>query len=278
MLCHTLHYGAGAFEGIRFYETPDGVAIFRLKQHTKRLFYSAKAIDMNLGYSEKQINDATVELIRRNKVKSGYIRPIGVFGYGNLGLDPKGVPVNVIIACWPWGSYLGTEAINVKTSNYIRIHPRSVVADAKITGHYVNSILACSEAHKNGFAEALFVDFEGNVAEGPGENVFMVKKGVIFTPPLGTILAGITRDSVVTVARDMGLKVVEKKLKLSDLYAADECFFTGTAAEVTGIASIDKKKIGTGIMDPVTAELQKTYLKAVHGKIPKYKKWLTYIN
>ena len=277
VLAHTLHYGAGSFEGIRFYNTPDGPAIFRLKEHTKRFFYSAKAIDMKIPYSQKEINETIIKLVKKNKVKGGYIRPLAFYGYGKMGLNPAGAPVNVSIACWPWGTYLGEDAVKIKTSQYIRIHPQSTVADAKICGHYVNSILASIEVHKQGYHEALFLDYKGNVAEGPGENIFMVKKGVIYTPPLGTILAGITRDSAMTIAKDLGFKVVEKILKLKDLYAADECFFTGTAAEVTPIISIDKKKIGNGKIGLITTELQKTFLGVVKGRNEKYRKWLTYI-
>ncbi len=278
LINHTLHYGAGAFEGVRFYNTPQGPAVFRLQDHTKRFFYSACAIGMKIPYSQKEINEATVKLLRKNKVKAGYIRPIAVYGYGKMGLNPAGAPINTYIVSWPWGAYLGDEAVNIKTSKYIRIHPDSLVSDAKVTGHYVNSILASIEIKKEGFDEALFLDYKGNVAEGPGENVFMIKKGVIYTPPLGTILAGITRDSVMTLARDLGYKVIEKTLKLKELYSADECFFTGTAAEVTAIASIDKKKIGSGKMGPITSQLRKEFMKVVKGRNPKYKKWLTYIN
>lgn len=277
LLTHTLHYGAGAFEGIRFYETDQGPAIFRLKEHTERLFYSARAIGMKIPYSQKQMNDATIELIQKNKVKSGYIRPLAFYGYGKMGLNPAGAPVVTTIAAWPWGSYLGEAAVRVKTSEFIRIHPQSTVADAKITGHYVNSILASIEVKKAGYDEALFLDYRGNVAEGPGENIFYVKNGVLYTPKLGAILAGITRESVIRVARDAGYKIVEKDIRLRDLYDSDECFFTGTAAEITAIASIDDKTIGTGEAGPVTAQLKSNYMGIVHGKNNQYKKWLSVV-
>ena len=278
IICHTLHYGAGAFEGIRFYNTPDGPAVYRLKEHIQRLYYSAKSIGMKIPYSQKEMIEVTLKLLKKNKIKAGYIRHLIYYGYGKMGLYPKGAPVNVSIACWPWGAYLEGDTITVKTSKYIRIHPDSLVADAKICGHYVNSILASLEVHKEGYGEALFLDYKGNVAEGPGENIFMVKNGVIYTPPLGTILAGITRNSVITLAKDLGYKTVEKNLKLKDLYNADELFFTGTAAEITAIISLDKKKIANGKKGPVTTKIRKEYLKIVKGQNPKYKKWLSYIN
>ena len=278
VLVHGLHYGSAAFEGVRFYNTPDGPAIFRLKDHTKRLFYSSSAIGMKIPYSQKELNEAQIKLIKKIKVKAGYIRPLTYYGYGKMGLNPTGAPVNVSIVAWPWGSYLGNDEINVKISKYIRIHPDSLVADAKISGHYVNSILATLEIHKEKFDEALFLDYKGNVAEGPGENVYIVKKGVIYTPELGSILAGITRDSILTIARDLGIKVIEKKIKPKEFYSADEAFFTGTAAEVAAIVTLDKNKIGDGKMGPVTKILKKAYMDIVKGNNLKYKKWLTYVN
>ena len=278
VLTHSLHYGGAVYEGIRFYNTPEGPAIFRLSEHIKRLFYSASAIELEIPYSQKELTEVAVELLRKNKIDAGYIRPIAFYGYGKMGLNPVGAEVNVSMAAFPFGSYLGHDSIKVKTSKFIRIHPDSTVADAKITGHYVNSIVASQEIKRAGYQEALFLDYKGNVAEGPGENIFLVKNGVLYTPPIGAIIAGITRDSIIAVARDHGLKTVEEHFKPSDVYEADEAFFTGTAAEITPIGSLDGKKIGDGKVGSITDQLKQDYLKAVHGKIPKYKKWLTYIN
>lgn len=278
LITHTLHYGAGAFEGVRFYDTPKGTAVFRLEDHTKRFFYSAKAIGIKMPYSQKQINEAVVMLLRKNKVKSGYIRPITWYGAGHMGVNPMGAPINVAIACWPWGAYLAQESIKMMTSSFIRIHPKSTVSDAKINGHYANSIQAILEAKKAGYDEALFLDYKGNVAEGAAENIFMVKKGVLITPPAGSILPGITRDSIMKVAKDLGYKVIEKTIKLKDLYAADEVFLTGTAAEVTPVRQIDKKTIAKGKVGPVSKLLNAAFMDIVQGQNQKYKKWLTYVN
>ncbi len=277
LITHTFHYGAGAFEGVRFYDTPNGTAVFRLKDHTKRLFYSAKAIGVKMPYSQKAINEAILTLLKKNKVKGGYIRPIVWYGAGHMGVNPINAPVNVAIASWPWGAYLAHESIKMMTSSFIRIHPKSTVSDAKINGHYANSIQAILEVKKKGYDEALFLDYKGNVAEGAAENVFMVKKNVLITPPKGSILPGITRESIMTVAKGLGYKVQEKTIKLKDLYAADEVFLTGTAAEVTPVRLIDKKKIGSGKPGPVTKALNVAFMDIVQGKNPKYKKWLTYV-
>jgi len=212
ILTHALHYGGGVFEGARVYETPRGPAVFRLKEHTDRLFYSAKALSMEIPYSKEEINQAIVYTVKKNKLKEGYIRPIAYFGYGKMGLNPAGAPVDVAIACWPWGKYLSDKPIDVKISKYIRIHPKSGITDAKISGHYVNSIMAVNELAGTKFHEALFLDFKGNIAEGPGENFFIVKKGVVYTPTLGTILKGITRDSIFKIADYLGIRTKEKVL------------------------------------------------------------------
>lgn len=277
VMSHGLHYGSGVFEGVRFYETPEGPAIFRLKEHVARLFYSAAAFEMRIPYTQQQIAEAIVKTVKINKVKSGYIRPISYFGYGKMGLNPTGCTVDTVVACWPWGSYLGGKPIRVKTSKFIRIHPDSVVADAKVCGHYTNSIMASLEIKRAKFDEALFLDYRGYVAEGPGENLFFVKGGKLFTPKLGSILAGITRSSVMQIARDFKIPVKEGHFRPKDLYAADELFFTGTAAEVQPIGSLDNKKIGNGQIGPITNKLRETYLAAVAGKIARYKKWLTYV-
>lgn len=275
VLTHTLHYGGGAFEGIRFYETPKGPAIFRLKEHTDRLFYSAKTIGMKIPFSKAQINKACKDIVSKNKLKSGYIRPLVYYGYGKMGLDPRNCVVNVCIAAWPWGAYLGDKPVTTKVSKFMRIHPQSTLTDAKLCGHYANSILASLDVHKQGYGEAILLDHKGNVAEGPGENIFFVKKDKLITPKLGTILGGITRASIIEIAKDNGIKVVEKEVKLKELLQADEAFFTGTAAEVSPIAKINDKKIGKQKIGPVTELLKTTFLKAVKGEEPRYKKWLT---
>ena len=276
VLTHSLHYGSAVFEGLRFYEAEEGPAIFRLKEHTTRLFYSADTIKLRIPFSEDEINSAIIETVNVNEIKTGYIRPLAFFGYGKMGLRPTGSPVNLSIAVWPWDSYLGANPINVKISPYIRIHPQSTSMDAKITGNYVNSTFAGVDAISNGYEEALLLDFEGNVAEGPGENIFIVKNDIIYTPPKGKILAGITRDSIITIAEDFGYSVQEKVLKPEDVYDADEAFFTGTAAEVTAIASLDDHpmKFQTG---PITKKLSDTFLSIVKGLNEKYKNWLTIV-
>ncbi|MBN2306956.1 branched-chain amino acid transaminase [Candidatus Peregrinibacteria bacterium] len=278
LITHTLHYGAGVFEGIRFYKTPKGTVIFRLTDHIKRLFYSAGAIGVKVPFSEKEVHDAVIRLVKKNEIKSGYIRPLIWYGEGHMGINPIGAPVNIAIACWPWGLYLKAESIRVKTSSFMRIHPKSTVHDAKISGHYANSIQAVLEVKKAGYDEALFLDYKGHVAEGPGENIFMVKNHVLITPAKGSILPGFTRDSIMKLAKDMGYQVMEKSFKLKDLYAADEVFLTGTAAEVVPVREVDKKKIGNGKVGPITQVLYKAFMEVVNGNHSKYKKWLTYVN
>ena len=278
VLTHTLHYGMGVFEGIRFYETDNGPAVFKLQEHTKRLFNGAKRIFMDVPYTEEEFNKAIIETISKNEVKSGYIRPLLFYGYGKMGLDPHGAPIRASIAVWPWGTYLGEDAVKVKTSNFIRIHPKTTHAECKITGHYVNSIFASCEAKEKGYEEALLLDFSGNIAEGPGENLFIVKDNKVLTPKLGNILQGITRRSIMELAKDEGFEVLEKELKLDDIYDADEAFFTGTAAEVTVIESVDDKKIGTESPGPITKRIKKLFLDIVHGKVEKYSSWLTLVN
>lgn len=277
VLAHGLHYGSAVFEGIRFYETSESPAIFQLAAHTKRLFYSAKAIGMRLAYSEAEVNEAIVAVVKVNKVQSGYIRPLAFYDYGKMGLNPTGAPVSLAIACWPWGSYLGGNPIRVKTSKYIRIHPDSLVADAKVSGHYVNSILASLEIQKAKVDEALFLDYKGNLAEGPGENLFFLKKGILHTPKLGSILAGITRGSVIQIARDLEIPVREGVYKLRDLAAADEAFFSGTAAEIQPIGIVDGKKISNGKTGKITSQIREIYMDAVAGKVARYQKWLTIV-
>jgi len=278
VLSHTLHYGSGAFEGIRCYNTKKGTAIFRLNEHITRLFDSFSIFNIKIKNTIKEIVKATIEIIKKNKLKEGYIRPIIFFGYGVMGLhNIHKCKVNIAIACWPWPAYLGGKAIKVKVSNYIRLHKDSVKADKKITGYYINSILASLDAKRSGYDEALLLDFKGNIAEGPGENFFIVKDNIIKTPRIkGQILPGITRDSIIKIATDLGYKVIEKEISLNEVLKADEAFFTGTAAEITPIESINNKKIGTGKLE-ITGVLRKNYLDIVHGKNKKYENWLTYV-
>lgn len=271
-----MHYGSAVFEGIRFYKTDKGPAVFRLKEHTARLLKSAKVFNMKIPFTQQQLEEATLETIRKNKIGAGYIRPIAFFGYGKMGLNPEGAPVDVAIAVWPWGSYLGEEAVKVKVSKYMRIHPKSLISDAKVSGHYVNSILASLEAKESGYQECLLLDYTGNIAEGPGENFFMIKKGKLYTPPLGNILPGITRDSIIKIARDLGHDSEEKVISVKDAKSADECFYTGTAAEVTGIKQIDETVIGNGSIGPITRKLKTAFLDVVQGRNKKYGSWLSY--
>ena len=277
VLSHALHYGSAVFEGIKCYETGKGPAIFRLKEHNDRLFHSAEVFHMKVPFSKKEIFDAIKQTVKINKLNSCYIRPIIYLGYGPMGLNPVKSPVNVSIAVWPWGKYLGEGAVNIKTSGYVRIHPKSTHADAKIVGHYVNSIFASLEVKKAGYDEALLLDYKGNIAEGPGENFFIVSNGKISTPPLGTILKGITRDSIMQIAKEKGIGIKENALTLEEAYNADEAFFTGTAAEVTAIASIDDNKIGSGDIGPVTKQLSEEYHNIITGRNSKYEKWLSYV-
>ena len=276
VLAHSLHYGSAVFEGIRFYKTSKGPAIFLLDKHVKRLVFSAKTVGMKLPYTEKQLSDAIIQTVKENDIPAGYIRPLCFYGYGNLGVSPKDVPVQVAIAVWPWGAYLGDEPTKVKISSFIRLHPKSTVQDAKISGHYFNSLLAGNEARGEGYDEALLLDYEGNVAEGSGENLFLVKDGVIFTPSLGTILPGITREAVMTLAKNLGLKVEEKKITRDQLSTMDEAFFTGTAAEVASIASFDGKEL-PHFPGPVTTKLRDAFMDITHGRNHEYDDWLTYL-
>jgi branched-chain amino acid aminotransferase len=276
VLTHALHYGTGVFEGIRLYATKKGPAIFQLDKHLDRMYYGARCLDMNVPWSQAEFKEAILETVRRNEVTSSYIRPIFYYGFAELRVDPGGCPVDGAIAVWPWGAYLGDEAINVIVSDVIRIHPKSTFADAKITGHYVNSMLAGFAVRKGNYQEALLLDFEGNIAEGPGENFFIVRGNTLITPPLYSILAGITRTSVFELARDLGYVVEEKKITLNDALQADECFFTGTAAEVTAIKSINDQPMKNQ-NGPVTARLRDEFRKIVNGENHTYEKWLTFV-
>jgi len=277
VLTHSLHYGSGVFEGIRFYKTPKGPAVFRLKEHLERLFHSASSFGMDVAFSKEEINDAIVETIKANGLEEGYIRPIIFYGYGTMGVSPKGAPVQVAIAVWPWGAYLGEKPVKVKVSSFVKTHPKSTDPYAKITGNYQNSMLAGEEVRKQGYDEALLLDYQGNIAEGPGENIFLVKRGKLLTPRLGNVLPGITRDTIMTIAKDQDIAVEERDLRVEDVYEADESFLTGTAAEVTAIASVDDKPIGEAPGE-ITKKLRERYLDVVHGKTEKYVNWLRFVD
>lgn len=277
ILTHTLHYGGGVFEGIRAYETKKGTAVFRLSEHIERFFYSASCLGMEIPFLPEEIKKAILETIKVNKVKECYIRPIAFFGYGKMGLDPKGAPVNVAIALWPWGAYLGKEITKVKISKFIRVHPLSTIPDAKLSGNYLNSILATLEAKKEGFDEALLLDWQGFVAEGPGENIFMVKEKKLYTPAKGTILPGITRASIIEIARDLGIKVKEKKITPKELKSANEAFFCGTAVEICPIGKIDDVLINRGKIGKITKRIKEVFTKVVRGEKKEYLKWLTFV-
>ncbi len=281
VLTHTLHYGMGVFEGERCYETEHGSAIFRLREHTSRLFASAKIIDIEVPFTENEINAATLETVRRNNLKECYIRPVVFLGDDRRGLNCIGVKVHVAIAVWPWGAYLGEEAlakgIKVKTSSFTRHHPNIFMTKAKVCGAYVNSIMAKHEAVKAGYDEALLLDPTGYVAEGSGENIFIVRNGLLKTPPLTSVLEGITRDSIISIAQDRGLEVQERFFARDEVYIADEAFFTGTAAELTPINSLDGRIIGSGSIGPTTKTLQTAYFDAIRGKDRTYLDWLSFV-
>jgi len=272
---HGLHYGTGVFEGIRCYDTPKGPAVFRLTDHMQRLHNSGRLINMQLPYSVDDLRHATNELLSANGLAECYIRPIAFYGYGQLGVSARSNPVETVIMCWPWGTYLGEEAlangIRTKISSWQRIPANVVPHASKATGVYLNSMLAVNEAQRAGYDEAIMLTPEGTVADGPGETIFVVSRGKIYTPDLSTgILHGITRDSVIQIATDLGYEVAEKTLIRSDLYLADEVFMCGTAAEVTPVRSVDDQEIGVG---PITQELQNAYLDTVKGKSDRWAQW-----
>lgn len=277
VLTHTLHYGGGIFEGIRAYQTQKGTAVFRLKEHIDRLFYSAKILEMKIPFSSKEIQKAILELIKINKIEECYIRPIAFFGYGIMGLSPKDAPINLAIALWPWQNYLGDKPIKVGISKYIRIHPKSTMVEAKICGHYVNSILAGLEAKKQNVQEVLLFDYQGNVAEASGANIFIVKNKKLFTPSVGSIFPGITRDSILQIANNLGIETKEKNFSLKDVKLADEAFFVGTATEVCPIGEIDGVMINNRKIGEITQKLKTSYQNIIHGKEKKYFKWLTLV-
>ncbi|MCL2020577.1 MAG: branched-chain amino acid transaminase [Betaproteobacteria bacterium] len=280
-LTHSLHYGMGVFEGVRAYKGDSGTAIFRLREHTKRLFNSAHICQMVLPFGQDVINEAHKEVVRANSLESAYIRPLAFYGSEKMGLSTKGAKVHVAVAAWPWGAYLGEEAmaggIRVKVSSFTRHHVNITMVRAKASGPYVNSILANNEATNAGYDEALLLDTEGYIAEGSGENIFLVKEGRLYTPELTACLEGITRDTVMQLARELGIEVKEKRITRDEVYCADEVFFTGTAAEVTPIREVDDRKIGSGGRGPVTQLLQERYFDVVHGRAASHNDWLAFI-
>ena len=281
VLTHTLHYGMGVFEGVRAYKTDSGTAIFRLKEHTERLLNSAHIFQMKIPYNKETLMAAQCEVVRANKLESCYIRPIVFYGSEAMGIAATTLSVHVAVAAWPWGAYLGedgmSKGIRVKTSSFTRHHVNINMCRSKSVGTYTNSILAHQEVAHDGYDEALLLDVDGYVAEGAGENIFMVKKGKLFTPDLTSCLEGITRDSIVTLAKELGIELIEKRITRDEVYCADEAFFTGTAAEVTPIRELDNRTIGSGSRGPVTQRLQALFFECVGGKNKQHSDWLAHV-
>ena len=280
VLTHTLHYGCGAFEGVRAYKTAQGTAIFRLQEHTKRLFNSAKILRMTIPYSFDQVMQAQIDVVKANNLESGYLRPLVWLGSEKMGVSPKGAKVHLMVAGWPWGAYLGEDGlkrgIRVKTSSYTRHHVNITMTQAKAVSNYSNSILANLEATEDGYDEALLLDSAGFVSEGAGENLFIIKDGVLYTPDLSAgALNGITRNTIFAICNDLGLTLKEKRITRDEVYISDEAFFTGTAAEVTPIRELDRIEIGQGSRGPITEKIQAAFFDIVNGRNPKYAEWLT---
>lgn len=278
VLTHTLHYGTGVFEGVRAYHADQGTAIFRLGEHTDRLFRSAHILGMKIPYDKETLNDVQKQVIRENNLDSAYLRPMCFFGAEGIGLRADNLKVHVMIAGWEWGAYLGPEAIEkgirIRTSSYTRHHVNITMCKAKANGNYMNSTLALQEALRDGYDEALLLDVDGFVAEGSGENIFIVRNGIIYTPDLTSALEGITRETIVQLAKEFGYEVREKRITRDEVYVADEAFFTGTAAEVTPIRELDGRAIGTGSRGPITEKLQSKYFDLVHGRVAEHMDWL----
>ena len=280
VLTHTLHYGMGVFEGVRAYNTDSkGPAIFRLQEHTDRLFRSAKILGMNMPFDKETINEAQRAAVRENNLESGYLRPMCFYGSEGMGLRADNLETHVMVAAWSWGSYLGAEGmekgIRIKTSSFTRHHVNITMCKAKSNGNYINSIMALQEAMHDGYDEALLLDVDGFVAEGSGENFFMVRNGVIYTPELTSALEGITRETILVLAAELGYEVREKRITRDEVYVADEAFFTGTAAEVTPIRELDNRSIGNGGRGPITEKIQSLYFDVVHGRHTDHQDWLT---
>lgn len=281
VLTHTLHYGMGVFEGVRAYKAGKGTAIFRLREHTRRLFQSAHILGMKIPWSEEEVNRAQVEVLRENGLETGYLRPMAFLGSEGMGLRADNLSVHLSIAAWEWGAYLGEEnlekGLRVRVSSFSRHHVNVTMCRAKANGHYVNSMMALQEALATGYDEALLLDTNGFVMEGSGENLFIVRDGVIYTPDLTSALDGVTRRTVNRIIADEGFRLVEKRITRDEVYIADEAFFTGTAAEVTPIREVDERQIGEGRRGPVTERIQRRFFDAVHGRVPEYEEWLTYV-
>ena len=279
VLTHTLHYGTGVFEGVRAYHAEQGTAIFRLEDHTDRLFRSAHILGMDIPYSKDELNAAQKQIVRDNNLDSAYLRPMCFYGSEGIGLRADNLKVHVMIAGWEWGAYLGAEAIEkgirIRTSSYTRHHVNITMCKAKANGNYMNSTMALQEALRDGYDEALLLDVDGFVAEGSGENIFIVRNGVIFTPDLTSALEGITRETIMELAKEFGYEIREKRITRDEVYVADEAFFTGTAAEVTPIRELDGRKIGTGVRGPITEKLQSKYFDLVHGRVAEHLDWLS---
>ena len=281
VLTHSLHYGMGVFEGVRAYQTESGTAIFRLAEHTDRLFRSAHILNMTIPYDAPTLNNAQRTVVRENGLASAYLRPLVFYGSEGMGLRADNLSVHVAIAAWEWGAYLGTEnlekGIRIRTSSLTRHHVNIAMCKAKATGHYINSMLALQEALNDGYDEALLLDVEGFVAEGSGENIFIVRNGAIYTPDVTSVLEGITRETIFTFAEEIGMPVREKRITRDEVYVADEAFFTGTAAEVTPIRELDGRQIGNGARGPVTEQLQTMYFDQVYGRRNAHTEWLDYV-
>ena len=282
VLSHTLHYGCGAFEGVRAYKTAQGTAIFRLEEHTQRLFNSAKILRMNIPFSVQDVMQAQRAVVRENKLESCYLRPLTWIGSQKLGVSPRGNKIHIMVAAWAWGAYLGEEGIKrgirVKTSSYTRHHVNITMTQAKAVSNYTNSILANMEALDDGYDEAMLLDASGFVSEGAGENLFIIKDGVVYTPDLSAgALNGITRNTIFHICKDLGVELVQKRITRDEVYIADEAFFTGTAAEVTPIRELDRVQIGIGSRGPLTEKIQSAFFDIVNGRNPKYAGWLTLV-
>ena len=279
VLTHTLHYGLGVFEGVRAYDAEGGTAIFRLHDHTNRLFRSAHILQMDIPFSKDELNDAQCQVVRENKLNNAYIRPMCFYGAEGMGLRADNLKTHVIVAAWDWGSYLGEEGlekgIRIRTSSYTRHHVNITMCKAKSNGNYTNSILSLQEARADGYDEALLLDPEGFVAEGSGENIFITRDNVVYTPELTSALDGITRDTIIHFIDELGLKLVEKRITRDEVYIADEAFFTGSAAEVTPIRELDNRQIGDGGRGPITTKLQAMYFDQIHGRRESHPEWLT---
>ncbi|WP_293393752.1 branched-chain amino acid transaminase [Nevskia sp.] len=280
VLTYTLHYGVGCFEGVRAYHTPKGTAIFRLGDHTKRLFNSAKILGMKMPFSQEVINEAQLEVLRANKLKEAYLRPMVFYGAEGMGLRADNLKTHVMVAAWTWGAYLGADnverGIRVRTSSYTRHHVNSMLCRAKANGNYINSMLALNEVLKDGYDEAIMLDMSGHIAEGSAENIFLVKDGALHTPDLNSCLDGITRKTIMQLAADEGIPVYERRITRDEMYICDEAFFTGTAAEVMPIREIDNRAVGAGKRGPITEKLQKLYVASVKGERSEYPEWLSH--